>query len=111
MINLNFNYVHFFFAEHTQERKKKRINNNIKMATTPTINTTNSHHRIYRNTNNFILFANFILFCTVPLISCKSDGKGNGVDAGELRKQLISSHNIEHSNSEWKSEKAENEGK
>lgn len=80
--------------------------------TAPTTITTNSRHPIYRNTNNFILFVNFILFCTVPLISCRSDGKGNGVDAsGELRKQLISSHNIEHSNSEWKSEKAENEGK
>lgn len=80
--------------------------------TAPTTITTNPRRPIYRNTNNFILFVNFILFCTVPLISCKSDGKGNGVDAsGELRKQLILSHNIEHSNSEWKSEKAENEGK
>ncbi|XP_037051278.1 uncharacterized protein LOC119085108 isoform X2 [Bradysia coprophila] len=77
-------------------------------ASTATIITTNRCHPIFRN--NFILFVNFILFCTVPLISCKNDGKGNGVDAsGELRKQLISSHNIEHSNSEWKSEKAENE--
>lgn len=79
---------------------------------TPTTRRTNSHHSIYRNANNLILFVNFILFSAVPLISCESDGKGNGVDAsGELRKQLISSHNIEHSNSEWNSEKAENEGK